>query len=71
MLRGELEHGRQGNPDTAKLNLVTAWCWAACTRMGLYAQSFADFRDRDLVGLVDDGTETVDPTIPETPEGSA
>jgi uncharacterized protein YvpB len=71
MLRGELENGRQGNPDTAKLNLITAWVWAACTRLGLYALSFPDFRDRDLIGLEDDGKETVDPTTPETPEGSA
>ena len=70
MLRGELEHSRQGNPDTARLNLVTTWCWAALTREGLYTRSFADFRDRDCLGLEDDGQETVDPTQAATPAAS-
>lgn len=71
MLRGELEHNRQGNPEKgANLNLVTAWCWAACTRLGLYSRSYPDFRDRDLQGLTDDGKEVVDPTQPGTTPGS-
>lgn len=70
MLRGELEHNRQGAPDGAKLNLVTAWCWAALTRMGAYAGPFERFRDFDCVGLEDDGKETVDPTQPVTPDPS-
>lgn len=71
MLRGELENSRQGNPDSARLNLVTCWCWAACMRLGIYSGPFESFRDRDLVGLEDGGTETVDPTQPGTPGASA
>lgn len=62
MLRGELENHRQGNPDGARLNLVTTWCWAAMTREGLCSVGFDQWRDFQLVGLEDDGTETVDPT---------
>lgn len=69
MTRGELEHLRQGGPERgAGLNMATVWCWAALTRMGLYARSFPEFRDNDCVGLEDDGTETVDPTQPVTTE---
>jgi hypothetical protein len=71
MLRGELENSRQGNPDGARLNLVTCWCWAALTRMGLYSGPYDRFRDFDCVGLEDDGQETVDPTQPVTPADSA
>lgn len=71
MLRGELEHNRQGLPEGgARLNLVTAWCWAAMTRMGLYSKPYVTFRDMELLGLDDDGQETVDPTQPETPDAS-
>lgn len=72
MLRGELEHNRQGAPDRgANLNLVTAWCWAAMTRMGAYAKSFPQFRDMECLGVEDDGKDRVDPTQLETPEPSA
>lgn len=72
MLRGELEHNRQGAPEKgANLNLATTWCWAALTRMGLYSKSFAQFRDMECLGLEDDGKETVDPTQEETPVPSA
>lgn len=70
MLRGELENARQGNPDGAKLNLVTCWVWAACMRLGLYSGPYDRFRDQDLVGLEDDGKETVDPTQQGTPDAS-
>jgi len=70
MLRGELELSRNGVPDTAKMNLVTAWCWAGLTRQGDYTKSFAHFRDMECVGLEDDGSETVDPTQPVTPGDS-
>lgn len=70
MLRGELENNRQGNPDGARLNLVTAWCWAAMTRMGLCTAPYDQWRDFQLVGLEDDGSETVNPTPPETPADS-
>lgn len=71
MLRGELENSRQGNPDNARLNLVTTWCWAAMMRTGDYAKSFPQFRDQDLVGLEDDGQETVNPTVQATSGDSA
>ncbi len=71
MLRGELENSRQGNPENAKLNLVTAWCWAALTRAGHYTKGFAQFRDLECLGLEDDGQETVDPTVRETTAASA
>lgn len=65
ILRGELEHNRQGMPEKgANMNLMTAWCWAALTRMGVYTKSFAHFRDLECLGLEDDGKETVDPTHP-------
>lgn len=71
MLRGELEHNRQGAPEKgANLNLATAWCWAALTRMGDYSKPFPTFRDMECLGLEDDGKETVDPTQLETPESS-
>lgn len=70
MLRGELENSRQGNPDGARLNLVTAWCWAAMTRDGLCTTPYEHWRDFALVGLEDDGSETVDPTPPPTPDAS-
>lgn len=70
MLRGELEHNRQGMPERgANMNLTAAWVWAALTREGDYGLPFADFRDRDLLGMEDGGQETVDPTRPATPEG--
>lgn len=71
MLRGELEFKRQGNPDGAQLNLVTAWTWAAATREGLYTGPFERWRDQDLVGLEDDGQLEVGPTPQETPDASA
>lgn len=72
MLRGELEHNRQGLPEKgANLNLVTTWCWAAMMRLGLYSKPFNLFRDQDLQGLEDDGKETVDPTQPGTAPGPA
>lgn len=72
MLRGELEHNRQGAPEKgANLNLATAWCWAALTRMGDYTKSYPQFRDMECLGLEDDGKETVDPTQLETPDASA
>ena len=70
MLRGELEHNRQGSPDGARLTLVTAWCWAALTREGVYTGPYERFRDFDCVGLEDDGQETVDPTPLVTPAPS-
>lgn len=70
MLRGELVMAQEHVPESAKLNLVTAWVWAAMTRLGAYSKSFQHFRDLELLGLEDDGKETVDPTQPETPEGS-
>lgn len=71
MLRGELEHDRAGAPDKAKMNLVTAWCWAGLVRMGVYTKSFQHFRDMECMGLEDDGKETVDPTQPGTTSDSA
>lgn len=72
MLRGELEHNKQGLPEKGtNLNLVTAWCWAAMTRLGLYAAPFTQFRDMDCQGLEDAGKETVDPTQPGTTPDSA
>lgn len=72
MLRGEQEHNRQGLPEKGtNLNLVTAWCWAALMRMGEYAGPYDRFRDTDLIGLEDGGSETVDPTQPVTTDASA
>lgn len=72
MLRGELEHNRAGAPEKgAALNLITAWCWAALTRMGLYSKSYAQFRDMECMGAEDDGKETVDPTQTGTTAPSA
>lgn len=70
ILRGELEHGRAGAGPGDRLNLMTAWCWAALTRMGVYAKSYQHFRDMECMGLEDDGQETVDPTLPETRDDS-
>lgn len=70
MLRGESEHIRQGQSDAARLNLVTAWVWAAMMRTGTYVGPYDRFRDIDLVGMEDDGKETVDPTQPATQDGS-
>lgn len=71
MLRGELEHDRSQAPERAKLNLVTAWCWAGLVRTGVYTKGFQQFRDMECVGLEDDGKETVDPTQLEPTPGSA
>ena len=71
MLRGELEHNRQGMPERgANMNLTAAWVWAALTREGDYTQPFSVFRDTDLLGMEDGGQETVDPTRPATSDAS-
>ena len=67
MMRAELELSRGGVPDAAKLNLVTAWCWASLVRQGEYAGPWDRFRDLDCAGLEDAGTETVDPSQLATP----
>lgn len=67
MLRGETMHTMTGGTQGQGLNVATAWCWAALTRMGLYAGPYEQFRDQDCMGLEDDGKETVDPTEPGTP----
>lgn len=70
MTRGEVVTMLEGTPEKAGLNLATAWCWAAMTRLGLYSRSYTQFRDMDCVGLEDDGKETVDPTQLGTPDAS-
>lgn len=67
MLRGETTHTIGGGLTGQGLNIATAWCWAALTRMGLYMLPYEQFRDSDCIGLEDDGKETVDPTLPGTP----
>jgi hypothetical protein len=71
MTRAEVENIRQGLTSSAGLNFATCQVWAALTRMGLYSGPYERFRDQDLLGLEDDGAETVDPTQPVTPPDSA
>lgn len=67
MTRAETMLQAMGQSQSTGLNVATAWCWAALTRLGLYDRGLETFRDTDCQGLEDDGQETVDPTQPVTP----
>lgn len=69
MLRGELELHKAQITERAHLNMTTAWCWAALTRLGLYTRPFGQFKDMDCQGLEDGGEEEVNPTQLATSDG--
>lgn len=65
-LRAEFEANKNmlGPMRDAPMNHTTVWMWCALTRLGLYAEPYQTFRNRDLYAMQgnDDDDVTPDPT---------
>lgn len=74
-MRGELEAGKRGIPDSAGQNLTSVILWCALTRTGVYAGKYDQFRNADCAGMeYVDPDESGEPAeVPPTaePSGSA